>query len=223
MAKAKSIRGGGRDRKGGRRRIGLYISIIVLLACCGIPLLLLATGILGIQQSGQPLAIPPAQVAGTYDLKGLVVRTIDGEELSLGDAGGKPRVLVAVATWCGTCAVALMSVREAVKQFGDNISVVVIGVWSEGLIRELSKQYSLAGAPQPDTPESLKSFVERFGDPRWKIVLDSDAKILKALGLRYIDAVIVLDRNGREVYRAEPGGYARVSDIASAIEKALKP
>jgi len=95
-------------------------------------------------------------------------------------------------------------------------------VWGEGLIRELSRQYNLAGAPQPDAPESLKSFVGRFGDPMWKIVLDSDAKILRALGLRYIDAVVVLNKKGEEVYRAEPGGYARASDIAKAIEKALK-
>jgi len=216
MARAKDIRGARRDRRAG------YIAIAILVACCGLPLLLVITGILGGQgPSGQPLAIPAGQ-AGTYDLKNLVVRTVDGEELAIGDTGGKPRVLVAVATWCGTCAAALMSVREAVKQFGDNVSVIVIGVWSEGLIRELSRQYNLAGAPQPDTPESLKSFVERFGDPKWKIVLDSDAKILRALGLRYIDAVVVLNKKGEEIYRAEPGGYAKVSDIAKAIEKALK-
>ena len=215
MARVKDIRGARRGRRSG------YIAAAILAACCGIPLLLVITGILGSQvPSGQPLAIPAGQVGiGVYDLKNLIVRTVDGEELAIGGTGGKPRVLVAIATWCGTCAVALMNVREAVKRFGDNVSVIVIGVWSEGLIRELSRQYNLAGAPQPDTPESLKRFVERLCDPKWKIVLDSDAKILKALGLRYIDAVVVLDKKGEEVYRAEPGGYARVSDIAKAIEK----
>lgn len=217
MARAKDIRGARLGRRAG------YIAAAILALCCGILLLLVITSIQESQApSGQPLSIPAIQ-AGTYDLKNLVVRTVDGEELALGDTGGKPRVLVAAATWCGTCAAALMSVREAVKQFGDNVSVVVIGVWSEGLLRELSRQYNLAGAPPPDTPDSLKSFVERFGDPKWKIVLDSNAKIMRALGLKYIDAVVVLGKKGEEVYRAEPGGYARVSDIAKAIEKALKP
>ncbi len=220
MARAKDIRGARRDRRSGYR--AGYIAAAILTACCGIPLLLVIIGILGSQgPSGQPLAIPVDQV-GVYDLKNLIVRTVDGEELALGDTEGKPRVLVAIATWCGTCAIALINVREAVKQFDDNVSVIVIGVWSEGLIRELSRQYNLAGAPPPDTPESLKNFVERFGDPKWKIVLDSDTKIVKALRLGVIDAVVVLDKKGEEVYRAEPGGYARVSDIAKAIEKALK-
>jgi len=218
MARAKRARGPGKKSRAS------YAIPFILAACCGIPALLILAGVLGFQasQGSQPLAIPQGQGGyGRADLRGLVVRTIDGEELDLGNTGGKPRILVAVATWCGTCAAALMSVKEAVKQLGGiEPSVVVIGIWGEGLVRELSRAYNLAGAPPPDTPGSLRSFVERFGDPSWKIVLDSDARILKALGLRYIDAIIVLNKDGIEVWRAEPGGYASMGDIVDAIKRA---
>jgi hypothetical protein len=113
-----------------------------------------------------------------------------------------------------------MNVKKAVEQFNDEVSIVVVGVWSEGLVSKLSKAYT--SLPAPDTPESLKRFVERFGDPRWKIVMDSDTRVLNALKLKYVDAIVVLNRNGVEVYRVEPGGYVDPKEIAKIIENVLR-
>ena len=42
-------------------------------------------------------------------------------------------MLVAVARWCGTYTETLAKVKEAVKQSSNEVSVMIIGVWSGGL------------------------------------------------------------------------------------------
>jgi len=214
---------GAKGIKGSRRRDWSKVTLALLACCFIVPLILITIGFLGIRipsgSSGQPLELPKL-TSGQADLKSLIVKTVDGEDLALGNTSGKPRVIVAVATWCPTCALALMNVKKAVEQFNDEVSVVVVGVWSEGLVSKLSKAYT--SLPAPDTPESLKRFVERFGDPRWKIVMDSDTRVLNALKLKYIDAIIVLDKNGVEVYRVEPGGYVDPKEIAKIVENVLR-
>ena len=110
------------------------------------------------------------------------LQTHDGKTLTLSRLKGKRgAVLVFFATWCPACMAEVPQVKQFVKTAEDK-NVLVYGV----NIRQ------------------SKRIVDRFvkeHEVNYRILLDTDAKVAKAYGIRGIPAIIGIDAKGIVKYR----------------------
>ncbi len=98
-------------------------------------------------------------------------------------APGKPTVLFAMAGWCATCVPPARTLAAIQEEFGDRIQVIAFSV------------------DPGESEKTLQGFRKAAGEPGYLWGFDIDGSVTRTFELRYLDTVVVLDANGRELLR----------------------
>lgn len=128
------------------------------------------------------------------------VRTIDGRTVSLADVRGKPTVLFFMAYWGGSCIPEGQALDRIYEQFKDRgLQVIAVDV------------------DPTSSPDALREWIDAAGSPGYTFSLDIRGQTALAYKVRSLDVTVVIDRDGRVVYR---DSYITPYD---ALLKAISP
>ena len=128
----------------------------------------------------------------------LTVRTVAGSDLQI--PAGKPTLLYFMAGWCASCLPESQALDRIERRYGDRLIVLAVD------------------ADPSDPLATLQSFRHQVGDPRYSFAQDPSAQISRAFGVAALDTTVVIDAQGKVVYRSGvPIGDAA---IQAAIAKA---
>ncbi|MBI4197740.1 MAG: TlpA family protein disulfide reductase [Chloroflexi bacterium] len=114
------------------------------------------------------------------------VRTLVGQDFVLSQQRGRPVVLFFVAAWCGSCypkANALGRLYD--RHRGQGLQVLILDIDSS------------------EGPEDLLLFKQRAkgGEHHW--ALDRNNVVTQLYKVRYLDATVIIDRQGRIVFNGQ--------------------
>lgn len=112
------------------------------------------------------------------------IETLDGEEFDLTDKRGDVVALFFMAGWCGSCipeAQAWSKLYPAYKDKGLNLLVVSLD--------------------PNDSPETIAGFKRAGGIGELPWAVDETGEFTRSLDVRALDSTIIVDREGKVVYR----------------------
>jgi thiol-disulfide isomerase/thioredoxin len=131
-------------------------------------------------------------------LPAIALATLDGRAARLDEiARGRPALVSLWATWCEACARELPSLRrldEAARRAGATVIAVDIG----------------------EAPGDVAAFVRAQKLP-WAQLVDERYALADALGARSLPATLVLDRDGRIVYRGGAFDAAALAALRATL------
>lgn len=134
---------------------------------------------------------------------GFVLKTLEGQEVSLGSQAGKPTILFFMAYWCGTCIPEAIALRQIREDYGDKLNILVIDVDSSS------------------TPEFLKEFKRISGDGDFLRGFDLGQEITRLYRVRSLDTTLLLDEKGQVVFRDErPTSYETFRQVLADMDLA---
>jgi thiol-disulfide isomerase/thioredoxin len=137
--------------------------------------------------SANPLA---GDVAPTAQLA-----TLEGGLVTVPDNNYDATVVYAMAYWCGTCIPEARALARLRSEYGAALNVVVVDI------------------DPSSTPSLLQQFIQVIGSNDMTWTFDSDGSFAQAYGIRILDTTIILNNEGREVYRdARPTDYNTLRD-----------
>ena len=109
--------------------------------------------------------------------------TIEGKIVKLSDFRGKYVLFASMATWCTPCRIEANNVRRAQENFQDlPLAVMQIDV------------------DPKETKQDLIRFRKEYGKENWIMGFD-DGTIAKLYDIRTFDTTLLIDPNGKIVYR----------------------
>ena len=156
------------------------LSRVRSLAACA--LMLLAGTTAGAATSGPELAQTVARSLVGSPAPRLVLKTIDGATIDLGDLYGKKAVYLKFwATWCTPCREQMPHLEHTFESAGSDLAVIAIDVGFG------------------DSLEAIRAYRQHTGI-RMPIVFDEDGHLGAAFGLRVTPQHIVIGRDGRIQY-----------------------
>jgi len=140
---------------------------------------------------------PGTTPGGTPDFALRAVSWAGGREFVLSQNLGRPTALYFVAGWCASCIPETQAWGRIVQEVGDRVNVLVISPDPSETEKRLLRFKQLAGV----------------GDGLlWAI--DREGRLARALGVVTLDTTIVLDAQGREVYRdGLPTPYSKLRQV----------
>jgi peroxiredoxin len=168
-----------------RRRTGWWAAAGVVLVAAA----LVAVAVNGGGPAGQ--AGGPRQTSGVAlhsrggfevgdEAPSFSVVTSAGSRFSL--PARKPAAVFFMAGWCGTCIPEAEALAAIDKEFGGRVAIVAVS------------------ADPTDSPAALRRFAETAG-ARYGFVHDKDGTLATAFGVRSLDTTVVVDSEGRIVFR----------------------
>jgi thiol-disulfide isomerase/thioredoxin len=145
-----------------------------------------------------------------------VFKTVDGTKLRLSDFRGRYVVIWFMAAWCPSCATVGQIIKDHLQTIpgGDKVEVIVVDLWTEAVLKKTGL-YGRPDAPAPEDAKTLRSFLTRWGDQRWNMVLDEDGELFKLWRLAYVDTTFVIDPDG--VVRLRSDGPVTHPILAAAF------
>lgn len=184
--------------------LGLLATVLVVAAAAVAGLLLARDyGTRTLRIGGQQVALPADGPAGSSASVGSLgrapdfsIRTLAGETFSLKPARG-PVVLSFIAGWCTTCLPEAAAGGRLVRTFGkQGVRVLAID------------------ADPNDSIGQLRTFIDAAGNPPIEFAMDRTSEVALAYEVRALDTTVVVDRQGRMVYRDEsPTDYGTLSAV----------
>ncbi len=147
-------------------------------------------------------AHPPStnapSAASAAPLPAIELATLDGRPARLDElARGKPALISLWATWCEACAreqPALRRLDEAARGAGAIVIAVAVG----------------------EPRAQVAAYVQERRLP-WLQLVDERYALADALGMRSVPATLVLDRNGRVVFRGGAFDEAALAALRTAL------
>jgi peroxiredoxin len=128
---------------------------------------------------------PSARVPGAAILPQESLVTLTGERMELSSVvRGRVALLSFWATWCDTCTREIDSLNRLAARTAARGDALVVGV--------------AVGEPH----NAVDTFVREHG-VRYAQLVDEDFRLADALGQRDVPATLVVDREGRVVYRGD--------------------
>ena len=112
------------------------------------------------------------------DIEGNKVRT---DTLA---APGRPVIVSFFATWCKPCMRELSAIAEVYDDWQDDTGVELIAI----------------SIDEAQTSQRVKPLVDANGWP-YRVLLDPNGELKRALGIQLIPFVMILDENGQIVYK----------------------
>ncbi len=154
-----------------------------------------ALAVLGHQLSPLPEPVP----APDFELEDM-----DGNRHRLSELRGKVVVLNFWATWCGPCREELPSLEALYRDLRDRgFEVLAINQW--------------------ETPDQVFSYMGQIDVfPTFPILFDRDSHVSELYGIRGLPTTLVVDRQGRVVYRAIGGRNFDHPEVRGLIEALLE-
>lgn len=132
----------------------------------------------------------------------LTATTLDGEKFDLSEKRGEVVALYFMAGWCGSCIPEAQSWSKLYPEYKDKgLDLLVVSV------------------DPNDTPQTIEKFREAGNIEPLPWTIDETGEIPQSLGVRSLDATVIIDRQGRIVYRdAAPTPY---ETLESELEEIL--
>jgi thiol-disulfide isomerase/thioredoxin len=129
----------------------------------------------------------------------VVVQSLDGKQVSLGNYIGKTPMLIEFwATWCPNCKELMPTLLDAEKKFGKQVKFVAIAVAIN------------------QSPEKVRRWLAAHPLPH-DTFYDVEGRAAGAFDAPATSYVVVLDKTGKVVYT----GLGGKQDLDGAIRKAL--
>lgn len=152
-----------------------------------------------------------AVVYFTYDvrseIKPVIVKTLDGKEVLIGNGGEKPQLVFILATRCPVSNAYNQRMEAIAKEFGDQI--MVIGV-------------------NPNETESNEEVLTHAQNNHFSfpIYRDPAFKLTESWNARVTPEAYLFDKNGKLVYRGriddnQDAANVKSHDLRNALEKLL--
>lgn len=111
------------------------------------------------------------------------VSTISDNTFTLSNGQGKPTIMLFMAYWCGTCLGEARALTQLQQEYGDQLNIMAIDV------------------DPSSTPELLGQFKSAAGDGNYIWAIDTGQKVTTAYQVTTLDTTLILDAQGRVVYR----------------------
>jgi thiol-disulfide isomerase/thioredoxin len=138
-----------------------------------------------------------AGIAVGDQLSPLVIHDLGGKDVDLGTFIGKQPVLIEFwASWCTSCAAMLPHLKEAYRQFGDDVTFLGINV------------------TVGDSREKVRQYIERE-QPPFQVLYDDAGTAAAAWDPPATSFIVIADRTGRVVYTGVGGSQ----NLTPALQK----
>ena len=145
---------------------------------------------------------------------GFILMGINGENINSEKLKTKPTILWFMATWCPSCLSQSYDLNQLHKQFGDEINIVAINLWTPSIIQKISDENNLdiTQLPDPDTIMQLQKFKDKFGGD-WIWAMDN-GEVTMDYNILTVDSTIVLNKDWIIIYEHYgPTGYEKLYDV----------
>lgn len=114
---------------------------------------------------------------------GFTVPTLDGSQFNLVEQQGKPAVIFFMAYWCGTCIPEARALGQLQQEYGDDLTLIAIDV------------------DPSSTLEALTNFKEAADNANITWAFDTGQQVTNDYQVQALDTTLILDSEGRIVYR----------------------
>jgi thiol-disulfide isomerase/thioredoxin len=141
----------------------------------------------------------PAEVApppATGPLTAFTATTLDGARFDGASLAGRPAVLWFWAPWCPTCLGQAPGVREALRRYGDEVSIV--------------------GVAGLDRTEAMPEFVRLAKLESMPHIADEAGVVWRRFEVTAQSTFVFLDAGGQVTYRGRPDA-AEIPDRVAAL------
>ena len=129
--------------------------------------------------------------------------TLDGAKWDLADKRDKVVLLNLWATWCGPCVFEIPELQTIHEKYASQgFEVVGVSLDESG-------------------PEAVKSFIANQKKMTYPVVLDAEGKLANMLQTTMIPTSLIIDRNGRIVWKKAGAIMKNDKELESAIQKAV--
>lgn len=132
------------------------------------------------------------------DINGMAVR------LDTLSNGGKPIIIDFFATWCKPCNRELSAISEVYGEWQSETGVRLIAV----------------SIDQAHHINKVKPLVDQLGWP-YEVLLDPNSELKRALGVQLIPYTLIVDGNGKIVYKHSGYVDGEEDELFEEVKKAL--
>ena len=119
-------------------------------------------------------------------LPAVTLKTMDGKVVRVDTLSnnGKPFVIDFFATWCKPCMRELSAIADVYDELQEETGVELFAI----------------SIDEAQTSQRVKPLVDANGWP-YRVLLDPNGELKRALGIQMIPFVIIIDENGQIVYK----------------------
>ncbi|MFQ5401757.1 MAG: TlpA family protein disulfide reductase [Anaerolineae bacterium] len=144
------------------------------------------------------VAVPGVQVGQIAP--DFTVPTLDNGSFTLSEHAGKPAIIFFMAYWCGTCLPEARALTQLQQEYGDQLVVIALDV------------------DPSSSPEALNQFKMAADNGAYVWAFDTDQQVAAAYEVQALDTTLVLDGNGRILYRdAAPTPYQTLKEALAEV------
>lgn len=148
-----------------------------------------------------------ATAAGAQSLPAVTLKDINGKTIRTDTLsnGGKPFIIDFFATWCKPCNRELTAISEVYEDWQEETGVKVIAV----------------SIDQAQNINKVKPLVDGNG---WEydVLLDPNSDFKRALGIQMIPYVLIVDGNGKIVYKHNGYTEGAENELIETVRELLK-
>jgi peroxiredoxin len=130
------------------------------------------------------------------------VPTLDGAKFTLSEGRGKPTIVFFTAYWCSDCFPKAQKLGQLYQEYSGRVNIIALDI------------------DPTSTLELLGQFKQAAGNGPFVWAFDSDSKVATAYQVTSTGTTIIIDREGRIVYR---GGFPTSYDVLKGeLEKLIQ-
>lgn len=143
------------------------------------------------------------KLSSPLDAPDFILNNMDGESVSLKNHSNKVVMINFWATWCPPCRREMPSMEYLYQEFkSDAFTVLAINQW--------------------ETPDHVFAYMGELDVvPEFPILFDVDSAISEAYGVKGLPTTLLIDKQGKIVYRAVGGRDFNHPDIKSIVHELL--
>lgn len=166
------------------------ITLILVLAGCAAPN--------NSDETEAATAVPGVQVGQIAP--DFTVPTLDNGSFTLSEHTGKPAIIFFMAYWCGACLPEARVLTQLQQEYGDQLAVIALDV------------------DPTSSPEALSQFQKAADGGPYTWAFDTNQQVAAAYEVQALDTTLVLDGDGRIIYRdAAPTPYQTLKEALAEV------
>lgn len=147
-------------------------------------------------------------LAAEAQLPSVTLKDISGQTVRMDTIsnGGKPIIIDFFATWCKPCNRELSAISEVYEDWQVETGVKLIAI----------------SIDQAQNIHKVKPLVDQLGWP-YEVLLDPNSDFRRALGGQLIPYTLVLDGNGKIIYKHQGYTDGEEMELIEEVRKLVKP